>query len=101
MPQNLKVMSSHQMERVHLKTLKESLSDLEEDTMATEKAMLTALKSIRNEHNTRKSCCPDNDLKNNIQKSNFTFLQWPIGSNPSYSTAERKDAEINEGWIRL
>ena len=93
-------MSSNQMELVHLKTLKETLGDLQEESKATEKDMMTAFKSVIQEHNTRRNGSPDNDLNYNIRNSNFAFLQWPIGSNPSYSPADRKDAEINEGWIR-
>ena len=94
-------MSSNQMELVHLKTLKESLRDLQEEPNVTEKDMMTAFKSIVQVHDTKRTCCSDNDLKYNTHNSNFAFLQWPVGSNPSYNPAERKDAEINEGWIRF
>ena len=93
-----KVSSKNEMEVIHLESMKASLHDLQDASRATESEILKATISIELSSTLNYSKI---DVDPSVHNSNHGKIQWPAGSNPSHTPRERKEAESNDGWIRL
>ena len=85
---------------MHLTSLKASFQDLQLAASATENEIVNSIKSISKkqshilEHNQK-------EIKPRGHTSYLSNTQWPAGSSPINTPNERKEAESNDGWIRL